>query len=556
MRTLQTALAAFVDVLILLLAAAILFVILTGGSVFEVLGSRISLTSAGNPITFLLILSALRWWLGRSRAFLGISRLRVDRLDEQAARLCRYVYRALSQMATARALAIVLVLAGASLLVRLLNAHLFYGFFAGDDVEIHEMTFAALFGYPWDIWGLRNAFYPMTFIYPIQWLLREAGQDDPRSLIFAGRAVVALFSASSLVVLFRAARREFGTEAALLAVAILSFSALHVTMGSTELPRPVAAFFLILAFGLSGRAGAMSAVIAGVSVAVAGAMRFSEAVFIVPCAVGLAVEGRWRHAALATGAFTAAWLLILGTADWLYWGIPFQSLTSAVDYGVVRGLSSRGYQPFHYYFSHIPEWSNFFVVGLGLIAWRFGGWRPALWAWAPIVALSLVTHKEPRYLVPVLPFMALAGGVTLRELLKRVHLGDNRRTLRLALVLVVGSVSALLFEASRFRFERSEDAIDLAVASRAEWARDGVAIEQPWRVGGRLYIPDVPTALEIVPERREEAGYLEQIASNPGVGWILVRDEGLDPAIVERLRPYGFRDAEAGHAFYRVLSRQ
>ena len=71
--------------------------------------------------------------------------------------------------------------------VKLANAALYPGFFSGDDVEIHEMTFARLFGWNWTAWDLRNAFYPMVFIYPIQALLAGMGIDDTATLVFAGR---------------------------------------------------------------------------------------------------------------------------------------------------------------------------------------------------------------------------------------------------------------------------------------------------------------------------------------------------------------------------------
>lgn len=61
-----------------------------------------------------------------------------------------------------------------SLAARLLNASSSYGFFSGDDVEIHEMTFAALFHLDWPIWELRSPFYPMLFIYPVQWAAAQA----------------------------------------------------------------------------------------------------------------------------------------------------------------------------------------------------------------------------------------------------------------------------------------------------------------------------------------------------------------------------------------------
>ncbi len=51
-------------------------------------------------------------------------------------------------------------------MVKAIYAWWYYGFYTGDDVEIHEMVFAAIFGWDWQAWDIRSAFYPMVFIYP------------------------------------------------------------------------------------------------------------------------------------------------------------------------------------------------------------------------------------------------------------------------------------------------------------------------------------------------------------------------------------------------------
>ena len=456
------------DLLLLGLTAVMLFVLLTGGGVFFIGSTRISVTSIGNPLLAWLLVATLRWWLGRMTPFLAIRSLRLETLDERAVRLWRRISQALRTISEQQAMRLVVATATASLVVRLANAYWHYGFFAGDDVEIHEMTLAALFGYDWEIWNLRNAFYPMTFILPVQWLLVQAGVSDPFSLVFAGRAVVAAFSSATLLLLFAVGRRALGTPSALLGVMLLALSALHVTLGSTELPRPVAAFFLVAGFGLTLRTGFTASVGTGLALAMAGAMRFSEAVFIVPCVLGLLVSGRRQDAAVTGVSFVCLWLTILGVSDWLYWGAPFSSLLNAGDYSLVKGLSSRGYEPFHWYLSHIPDWSNFFTVALGLLAFRSrGAWIPAFWAWIPVVVLSLLSHKEPRYLVPVLPFLALAAGDSLWRLLHRFD-GRSWRPGPIGLALLVGTGSAAVFEISNFRFERSEASIDLANAYRED----------------------------------------------------------------------------------------
>jgi hypothetical protein len=540
------------DLLLLGLTAVMLFVLLTGGGVFFIGGTRISVTSIGNPLLAWLLVATLRWWLGRMTPFLAIRSLRLDTLDERAVSLWRRISHALRTISEQQAMHLVIATATGSLVVRLANAYWHYGFFAGDDVEIHEMTLAALFGYDWEIWNLRNAFYPMTFILPVQWLLVQAGASDPFSLVFAGRAVVAAFSSATLLLLFAVGRRVLGTPSALLAVMLLALSALHVTLGSTELPRPVAAFFLVAGFGLTLRGGAHS-LLAGIALGIAGAMRFSEAVFIAPCVLGLTVYRRYQDALLTAASFACVWLLILGVSDWLYWGTPFSSLQRAADYSVVKGLSSRGYEPFHWYFSHIPQWSNFFTVLLGLLAFRFrGAWIPAFWAWMPVLVLSLLSHKEPRYLVPILPFLALAAGDALWRLLQRFD-GKSWRHGPIGLALLVATGSAAVFEISGFRFERSEASVELANAYREEWRDGGVAVEQLWRVGGRLYLSEVPTLVDLSPDDLAQAGHLERVLADRNVRWVLLRHQSVRPEQLSVLQHAGYVELPIDHPTYRMF---
>ena len=60
--------------------------------------------------------------------------------------------------------------------IRVANVFTHFGFVTGDDVEIHEMTLGVALGKAWPVWDLRNAFYPMTFIFPVQRALVELGR--------------------------------------------------------------------------------------------------------------------------------------------------------------------------------------------------------------------------------------------------------------------------------------------------------------------------------------------------------------------------------------------
>ncbi|MGH9204086.1 MAG: hypothetical protein ACRD2A_22900, partial [Vicinamibacterales bacterium] len=86
-------LAAAIDLLVAGAATAVLFVALTGGGVFTLLGVRVSLTTTGNPIAFgALLVIARALWLKRV-PLLGISAIAPARFDAIGATLSRIVSR-------------------------------------------------------------------------------------------------------------------------------------------------------------------------------------------------------------------------------------------------------------------------------------------------------------------------------------------------------------------------------------------------------------------------------------------------------------------------------
>ena len=89
-----------------------------------------------------------------------------------------------------------------SSVVKAIYAWRYYGFYTGDDVEIHEMVFATIFGWDWQAWDIRAAFYPMVFIYPAVAAVQKLGIDDTALLVFMGRLPVVAFSGLNIWMTF------------------------------------------------------------------------------------------------------------------------------------------------------------------------------------------------------------------------------------------------------------------------------------------------------------------------------------------------------------------
>lgn len=553
------------DVVIVAAAAIATRIALMGGGIVQLAGVRLSATSALNPLETALLLSAFRARFG-PRTFLWIHRLDIERAARATLAWWRRRHDNLARLTPRRAAAWVLVAAAGSLAIKLYNAHTHFGFWTGDDVEIQEMTIAKLLGTAWPVWDLRCAFYPTVFIYPAQAFLKWAGAGEVTTLVFGSRVVVALWSTLDVWLTYRVGARLFrSVPIGLLAAIILAFSKLHVMAGSSELPRVVSSAFVLLAFAwLNGEPDDLRGVLlAGVALGIASAMRFSEEVFLIPAMFQLVRQSRWRDFILLTGMFAVAALVAIGVSDWAYWGHPFFSLRHIIDYTLVQRQSSRGFQPVYEYAVHVGAWSNLLTVALAAFAIRLGGWTIAWWTWLPVLVLSLLPHKEPRYLIPVLPFLSMSAAVGLWHVMTSLSSSgerrdaDGRNVARWSAALLLASLAALVWESSGFRFVRSEAAVRLAQYLGRRADVEGVAVEQLWRMGGRLYFPPRIKLLELDPSRASDAAYVTDVLSDRGVQWAAIdlNDKRPERALADA----GFHEvsvpAESEGARYRLFRR-
>lgn len=475
------------DVFALMAFGSSCVIALTGGGRFEVMDHTIRAHSVGNLLVALTLWAAVRYRL-RHIPLLRIPTLRLDDVTDRALDVTRALCARLHGLPAPRASAIVWTLAAmaAAVKVSLVIAH--SGFFSGDDVEVHEMTLGALFREPWPVWELRSAFYPMALIYPFQRLAFSGGVTDTAGLVAAARLVVIALSTAAIVAVFAVGRMRLGQPAALIGAFLFATSSLHITFGATELPRPVAALFILGAYAcLSHRAGLGVSLLGGVLLGVAACLRFSEAVFLVPALVHLGLQRRWLHGIWMTVAFSATAASIQFLSDLWYWGQPFYSARAIVSYTLLDRLSSRGYDPWWYYAWDLTGWSDLLVVALALFATRR---NPALsvWVWLPIVLLSMLAHKEPRYLIPVGPMLSMLAALGLVAMLRELPSWRASRAGFWALALLVALSFRTLDQTSKYHVVRTDREVHFAQRMALSLTERAVVAEQAWRFGGRLYL--------------------------------------------------------------------
>ena len=155
------------DLLFLCDTAVIILVVSTGGGVYDICGTDISLHSIRNLVYLLIAVGFIRYRLRNITPFLYIKAIDLEKLPDACCNLCTHMYSTLKSIDSMRTRWCIIGIVLFSTILKVLNAYFYYGFFCGDDVEVLEMTFAKLFAWDWTAWELRNAFFPIGFIYPV-----------------------------------------------------------------------------------------------------------------------------------------------------------------------------------------------------------------------------------------------------------------------------------------------------------------------------------------------------------------------------------------------------
>jgi GPI mannosyltransferase 3 len=337
--------------------------------------------------------------------------------------------------------------------------------------ETYQMTEAAhraVFGYgivPWEFQdGLRSWIGP-GFLLPPTALARLLDLDGLHGMIVV-KVWVALWATAGVAAGAVSARRLAGPLAGLLAASILAFSPLaavydaHPLADTVAAPLPVLALLLLtlrapLTPGRSPRRTAGAAALAGALLVAALALRPQLAPVVLGFVVATVLtRSRIRILALAAGLVSGA--ALSGLLDVLTWGVPFAPEWRSMTFNLVQDGGSRwGRQPVSFYL----HWSSavlgpvllvLLAGGLVLAAGTDGGaargsvrrlpvWPLVAGVAALACALSVIAHKELRFLIAALPLAGTLSAVGLT----RAALAGSRWLPRLPGSATVGLLTAV-----------------------------------------------------------------------------------------------------------------
>ena len=389
-------------------------------------------------------------------------------------------------------------LLGSTALLKTALAWLYPGFLTGDDLEIVATGARWAAGLDYEPWTIRSLLHPLVLVFPVQQIGVLAGLSSARWLTFFACLPTIAFSTLAIALVHRLARR-MGLEesAARTASFLFAVGAMPLGYGSTPYARPISGALVLAAFLLVYRASERSFFSAGVLIAAAMTVRWSEGAFLAPLLV-LVVLRSWPRRSPGVGllaGFAAGFVVLVGVFDALTWGEPFASFRAFLDFQRSVGPPNRQW---FFYASLIMQWAGPVLILLSVFAIPDPRSRlPLLVVLSVVVLMSFSTLKNTRYVLTAVPFLAIAAAIGWERL--RRYRGWGRA---LALICLVAAAPLGLERALRLLRHKSQSAIAAArFLTELRPAPRLVALEQQWAYGGRLYLGNGVEIRDIATER-------------------------------------------------------
>ena len=390
----------------------------------------------------------------------------------------------------------------------------YFGFLTGDDVEVLAEGFHRAMRFPYEAWNIRCLFVPDFVVAPVIRIASLLGVGSTRGLAFAATLPFIALTALTIMLVHRLTLRWSDDElAARIACVVFALHWIPLGFGATVYPRTLAMACVVGAALLAER----RPFIAGALLGLAFADRFSEIVFIVPIIL-MARRQWWR---IAAGAAIAI-VLFVGVYDWITWGEPFGSVIRFARLTLVEpDFASRvKYQAPWWYVANIVRWCAPTMLPLLWLARKRASWGFII---VPLVALSVIRHKEVRYLEAIIPFLAIAAAIGAAMLWR------ERRKIAIALVAI--SIAWHL-AGIRYHARKTMPAVLAAEMLGDDPSVSTVTLTQIWAYGDRLYFGD-RMAVRDVGTPIDPARFALGLKGTDAVAMF---EPDLDPPIVDALR--------------------
>jgi 4-amino-4-deoxy-L-arabinose transferase-like glycosyltransferase len=292
--------------------------------------------------------------------------------------------------------------------------------------------------------------------------LGAAFRADPSGWFLVARCVVLAFAAGTLALTWRLARRVAGPAAALLAVGLLAVAPLHVQFSRIARPDVQMTFFvvaaLLCALGIVERGRWRDYLATGFCLGLAAVTKYPALVFALPVvlahALGEAGRGGrpWHRLPRLAGAGGATLAGAFVGSPWLFFsaGVALRDVMGEAR-GYHLGATSEGFLPSLGWYLGGPLLAELGILAAALAlagAWaavRRRDGRALVVAAAPVafvLAISALTLRWERWVLPAVPFACVLAGLGLDEVRRALAALGGRR-LAAAGAVAVAAVAVL-----------------------------------------------------------------------------------------------------------------
>jgi len=368
-------------------------------------------------------------------------------------------------------------------------------------------------------WEFRRGARSWVFPAFLSAVMRLSGWMGPGSegYLLGIKIVLSLLSLPAVGCAILWAHRAGGRPAAIIAACLCIFWHELIYYAPKALSEVVAADFLLpgLYLGVFGaknsKANNVRLALAGLCCGFAVALRMQLAPAVVLAAVYFCAN-RWKEKLPFVAAGLSFPVIVFGLVDWAIWSYPFQSYIENFRFNAATFHDSPfGTAPVYWYLIQLP-------IHFGMLAFLaiIGRRRGAILVWvisALLISHSFVSHKEYRFLNPILLPILILAALGLAELCDIVAGSLRRRYTKPVLVTISCLYCVALSAFMGRRDPRWESASGPLTAFR-DLSRDpsvcGAAIVQDnlFSYGGYTYLHQ-NIRIYVIP-RTEQAHELER----------------------------------------------
>ena len=331
---------------------------------------------------------------------------------------------------------LVLIIWFLALLLRVISAIFSKGYIHPDEIyQSIEVINYGIFGrgfIPWEFFeGARSWVYP-GIVYIIFKIMIFFGATDIEVIIIGVRLFSGLLSMSMVIVAYFFGKELYNKKAGIFASLFIGIWYDFIFWSTRTMTDGIAINFIFLAVYFSFRVKKNSkwrdklsnfevkkeirdSFLAGLFLGIAYIFKFPTAVFGLPIVIWFLFQKRWRGI-LCFAATVIVVVLMHGVFDYFTWGRFFQSTIEFFEYNIISGKNAEhGTYPFYSYIALFAYYYSIFsVLFLLFVVIGFRKNRGTIFLVLAslffIIVFSFISHKEYRFILPIMPLFSLIVG--------------------------------------------------------------------------------------------------------------------------------------------------